>query len=99
MSNMISREEVERISEIARLELSVAEKEQFQKDISKRIDYIDQIKSVKIIPLEKDLVNINSMRADEITNSPDEFTADIVREMPESEDRFLKIHKILADNE
>lgn len=96
---MISREEVDKLAGLAKLDLSEEEHERFSGEIGHILDYIDQIKSAEITEVEKEDANLNLMREDVVTNTPGEFTAEIVREMPDSEDGSLKVHKILGDNE
>ena len=37
----------------------------------------------------------NVFRKDEITNEPNQYTEDIIKEMPKSDGRFLSVKKIL----
>lgn len=96
---MISREEVDRLAELARLDLSEDERDRFGEEISVILDYVDAMQSMDVTESPTDLANLNLMREDEITNDPGEFTDSIVREMPESDGGSLKIHKILGDTE
>ncbi len=96
---MISREEVDKLAELARLDLSEEERNRFGEEMGHILEYIDQIQSVEIETQDADPVNQNLMREDEVTNTPGAYTADILREMPETEGQFLKIHKILGDSE
>ncbi len=41
-------------------------------------------------------VRHNVFRSDEITNEGDEYTADLLKEMPATEGRYMKVKKILG---
>lgn len=99
MANMISREEVDRLAELSRLDLREEERERFGAEIGQILEYIDEIKAVDVSEAEHESVNVNTMREDSVENEPGQFSDEIVRGMPESEDGHLKIHKILGGDE
>ena len=65
---MISKEEVEHIAKLARLELTGKEVEKMQKDLSDILDYFDLLKKApKLKKASKDLAKgPNKIRIDEI---------------------------------
>ncbi|MBI2607279.1 MAG: Asp-tRNA(Asn)/Glu-tRNA(Gln) amidotransferase subunit GatC [Candidatus Doudnabacteria bacterium] len=92
----ISKEEVERIAKLARLEFSDAEKEKLQKELSSILGYVDKLKEVqeevKIRHFE-DEEALNLMREDvaEPNANPEEFIA----QAPEREGNYVKVRSVL----
>jgi len=86
--------DVENLAELARLELSVNEKEQILKDMEGILSYVKQIEEVKLdeVKFEHGLHNV--WREDVLT--PRDFSRElIVEQFPEREGGFLKVKKIL----
>jgi aspartyl-tRNA(Asn)/glutamyl-tRNA(Gln) amidotransferase subunit C len=86
--------DVENLAILARLELSIEEKETMLKDMSDILGYVKQIEAVKV----DDTVSIYSIkniwREDEITTR--EFSHEIiVDQFPDKQNGFLKVKKIL----
>lgn len=94
----MKREEIEHLASLSRIRLSEAEKDSLEEDLSSIVSYVSAVSE-----LVSDDINStpqvgarhNVFRADEITNKADEYTEDIIAEMPASEGRFLKVKKIL----
>jgi len=89
--------DIEKLAELARIELTEEEKAKYLKDIGAILVYVDQIKGVVAGTSEEkkadDLRNV--MRADEIKNESGENTANIVGEFPLKDGNYLKVKKIL----
>jgi len=91
----ISIEEVERIAKLARLNFSDQEKLKLQKELSNILDYVDQIKQLKLEnvseKLDPDAVNL--MRDDfaEALTPP----ADLLELAPDKEADFYKVKSVL----
>ncbi|MEX0910032.1 MAG: Asp-tRNA(Asn)/Glu-tRNA(Gln) amidotransferase subunit GatC [Candidatus Paceibacterota bacterium] len=96
---MISTEEVKNLANLARLRLSVEETERFKGEISSILNYIDSINSVDVQQKESSDDNINVFREDEITNKPDEYTERILQAAPERNGRYIKVPRILSQDE
>ena len=86
--------DVENLAELARLELSIEEKEAMLKDMDSILGYVKQIEEIKTSD-ETPVFNIkNIWREDEISSR--EFSHELVTEQfPASKDGFLKVKKIL----
>ena len=66
----ITQEEVIRISQLARLELTKAEIEQYQVELSRILDYVDQLNALDTtgIPKTAQVTGLeNQLRSDEVT--------------------------------
>ncbi|USN87562.1 MAG: aspartyl/glutamyl-tRNA amidotransferase subunit C [Candidatus Nomurabacteria bacterium] len=97
----MKKEDVEHLSRLARVRLTDSELADFTTDISDIIDYVSVVQSMaaggeKETETEPELgPRYNVFRSDVVTNEPDAYTEDLLREMPYKEGRFLKVKKIL----
>ena len=88
--------DIDKLAELARLEIPQEEKEQVLKDLTSIMGYVAQIGEVNIptdLVMEYDLQNV--MRADVATNEGGAYTDALIAEMPDHEDGFLKVKQIL----
>lgn len=96
---MLKREDINKLAELARINVPDAEKEVLAKDLDSVLGYVSEIKELTSkgdIP-EADygfLVNIN-LREDDEPHEAGVYTEDILNEAPETEDGFIKVRKIL----
>lgn len=93
---MLSKEEVIKIAGLARIELTEAEVEKFQKELSAVLDYVEELKNVDVTGLEEvsqvtGLVNIQ--RNDQAVESEDRDA--ILSQAPEIKDGYYKVKAIL----
>lgn len=94
----ISREEVERVAKLARLEISEAEKDAFSKQLSAILTYVEQLKRLDtagVEPTATVLAQTNVFRDDVVCPSlpPDAALANA----PEPADGFFSVPRILED--
>ena len=92
----LTKEDVKKISELCRIELSEAEIEKFQKELSVVLDYVSELNKVDTEGVEEisqvtGLVNV--LREDKPETS--EIRDAIIKNFPDSKDRLLKIKSIL----
>ena len=88
--------DVEKLAQLARIELPESEKEGILNDLKSILGYIDQIEKVKIPATEVKPPELrNVMRADEMPHQTGAFTKEILAEMPSEQDGFLKVQSIL----
>lgn len=93
----MNKSEIEKLAELSRIEISNEEKDSLLKDLQRILEYVDQIKEVKI-PSDRTASPahpLNVMRADEKPHEKGLYTEAILREMPETEGGYLKVRKIL----
>jgi aspartyl-tRNA(Asn)/glutamyl-tRNA(Gln) amidotransferase subunit C len=98
----MKREDIEHLASLARIRLTEAELGQLETELSTIVDYVGVVSD--IAGSEADAhpqvgVRHNVFRTDETTNMPDEYTADILAEMPKTNGRFLSVKKILQTDE
>lgn len=94
----LSRDDVLKLAQLARLQLTDAEVEQFQSEISAILQYVDQLQSVdlsKFAPTNQVTGLTNVMRKDEIVDygaTPDE----LLKNAPATQDGHIKVKRMLA---
>jgi len=97
---MISKEEVERIANLARLELTDEEKKIYAEQLSAVLDYVEKLKKVPTLTIEP-LHNItgaaNVFREDEITC--EKRKDELLKNAPMTEDGYIKVKAVLDNSE
>ncbi len=95
--NMISEDDIKKLAELARIEVSDGEAESLGGEISSILEYVGQVKSV--VGDEKEGVEFgpvwNVMREDENPNESGSFSKELIAEFPDKEGDYLKVKKIL----
>lgn len=93
---MISKDEVQHIAKLARLELTEKEIEKMQKDLSAILDYFDLLKSAPAVLKEsKDQIKKeNIFREDRIILSHD-IAEELIEASPDKKDGYIKVKTIL----
>jgi len=95
---MISKEEVQHIAKLARLELTDAEVTNMQKDLSAILDYFTLLKKVKVpnraakkvfLPLEK------VTRKDKAVDGNSSKAGDLINATPSKKEEYIKVKTIL----
>jgi len=94
----MNKEEIKHLSTLARIELADTEVDELTKDISVILDYVSVVQEIvdEAGDTEPELgARYNVFRKDDVTNEPDEYTKDIIANMPNEKDRYLVVKKIL----
>ena len=94
---MISKEEVEKIASLARLELSGREIEKMQKDLTSILDYFNLLKEVPKVKIEIGALAETSTwpRKDELIVKDNSVAEKIVSAAPDKKDGYIKVKTIL----
>lgn len=95
----MKREDIAHLGTLARIELSEAELEKLPAELSSIVSYVSVISDIASEDADmtpKLGARHNIFRADEVTNKADEYTADLLAEMPQSDGRYMKVKKILG---
>ena len=94
---MISKEEVKKLSDLARINISDSEATKFGKEIEEILEYVGTIQ--KVVSSEDEGIDFghvhNVMREDKVKDSG-LYREEIIAEFPEKQDDFLKVKKILS---
>jgi len=94
---MISKEKISHIAKLARLELSEAEYEKMQKDLSGILDYFKLLKQQKtqVKTGKKNVDTKNRIRKDEVIMKNAQLADNILALAPERKERYIKVKSIL----
>ena len=96
---MISKKEVQHIAYLARIELSPQELEEMQKELGKILEYIEQLKEVKVenLPPAFHLTNSGGVfRQDLPQQRLKEEGEKLINLSPQKEKRFIKIKTVFS---
>jgi aspartyl-tRNA(Asn)/glutamyl-tRNA(Gln) amidotransferase subunit C len=93
---MIDREEVRKVANLARLELTPEEEEQFTGQLNGILDYFEQLSELdtsKVQPTTRAIDVSNVMRADDLQPFPKRES--ILEGSPDRDGEFFKVPKIM----
>ncbi|HMK55353.1 MAG TPA: Asp-tRNA(Asn)/Glu-tRNA(Gln) amidotransferase subunit GatC [Dissulfurispiraceae bacterium] len=92
----LSLEEVRHIAQLSRLALSEGEAELYAPQLSKIIDYVEQLNNLDTSDIEptSHIISLNNVMADDVpgTSLP---RAEALRNAPDSTEKFYRIQKII----
>ncbi len=89
--------DVQHLANLARLDIPQEEQEALLQDLIAMISYVDQVSAVDIQGKEQSVSEIrNVVREDVVTNTPGSNTEAILTEVPDTQDGYVKVKKILA---
>lgn len=94
----MKRADIEHLASLARLRLSEEELNNFEGELSSILEYVGAVSSMVADETGASPqvgARYNVFRADEVTNQPNQYTADILSEMPHTDGRFMSVKKIL----
>ena len=97
---MLTKKEVEKIAELARLGLAEKEKEKFAEDLSSAIGYIQKLSEVNVEKVEPmtggtDLESITRQDDETKSISDPQTRKQILNAAPDREDDYFKVPSIL----
>jgi aspartyl-tRNA(Asn)/glutamyl-tRNA(Gln) amidotransferase subunit C len=95
---MVTKKDVEKIADLARLQFSGAELDGFTGDLNNILNYVDQLKEVDVTgvePLENinESVEKNVLRRDEVNESL--LQAEALKNAPKAADGFFLVPKVI----
>lgn len=93
----MNKDDINKLAGLARIAVSEEEKERLTSDLTKILAYVDQIKGVTASLSDKPLPSRlrNVMREDDNPHEPGAYKEELVAGMPQAEDGYLKVKKIL----
>ena len=92
----ITRAEVEHIATLARLELTEAEIEQLQSDLSQILEYVDQLNELdttQVLPTAHVVAQEDVLRED--VTRPSMSTVEVLSNAPQAEEGYFRVHAVL----
>jgi len=99
---VMKKEDIKHLATLSRIRLSDDELAHFESELSSIMAYVSEVSKMaadesEAAPAVGAVYNV--FRTDKITNQPNEYTEDIMAEMPHTNGRFLSVKKILqTDN-
>lgn len=94
----ITQTEVDHVAKLARLELSAEEKGEFAGQLESILTYIDKLNTLdttNVLPTSHALALKNVWREDEFKPCSDETREMILANVPDREDDFFKVKKVI----
>lgn len=91
---MISKDEVEHIAKLARLELTEKETERMQKDLSEILDYFNLLKKAPKLKVENKkaaFAKASACRRDEAIPQRREVVEKLIQSAPDKKDDYIKV--------
>ena len=95
----MEKRDIEHLARLSRIKLTEAEIDEFGSELSSIVEYVGAVSAIASDAAGTEPETgprYNVFRLDEITNEPNEFTADILAEMPDTDGRYMKVKKILT---
>ncbi len=97
---MISKKEIKRLADLARIEISDGEAENLSGEMDAILDYVGQVSnfaasdSASRDGFDNNQIR-NVMREDEVLHQPGQFSKELIAGFPDREGDYLKVKKIL----
>lgn len=91
----ITKQEVEHLAHLARIELTESEKEKFQKQLSSVLDYVGKLKQIDLKKVEATIGAVklkNIFRKDQAEQFKKQ--TDLINEAPDQDNRFYKVKEV-----
>ena len=98
----MKREDIAHLGTLSRIELSEVELQTLEGELSSIVSYVSVISDIASddVDMTPQLgARHNILRPDVVTNEPNEYTADMLAEMPATDGRYMKVKKILGGTE
>lgn len=96
----ITKQEVEHIARLARIELNEKEKAKFEKELSSILEFVSQLQEVdtsKTKPLSQVTGLENILEEDNIEKCPKR--EDLLKNVPEKQNGFIKVKKVFEEED
>jgi aspartyl-tRNA(Asn)/glutamyl-tRNA(Gln) amidotransferase subunit C len=94
---MISREEIKKLADLARIEIPDEEIESLRGEMDSILDYVGQVSHFALASRDEfDNTQIqNVMREDQNPTESQTYSKELIAEFPKRENNYLKVKKIL----
>lgn len=92
----ITKADVQKLANLSRLEVAEDEAQKLAEELGSILEYVGQINNALTNEdITVSLPSQNILRADKVTNKPEEFTSSLLKSAPSSEQGFVKVKKII----
>lgn len=95
----VTKNDVKKIAELARLEFSESELENYTTEMNKMLDYVDKLNELdteNIEPLSHPIENTNVFRQDEVKKSTNREEA--LKNAPDKSSEHFKVPKVISQS-
>lgn len=95
----VTKNDVKKIAELARLEFSEVELENYTSEMNKMLDYVDKLNELdteNFQPLSHPIENINVFREDEVKKSTER--EDALKNAPDKSSEYFKVPKVISQS-
>lgn len=99
---IMKKEEIAHLASLSRIRLSDEELMALEGELSTIVEYVGAVSDIAADDGDSEptlSARYNVFRKDETTNQPDEYTEDLLAEMPETDGRYMVVKKILNTEE
>ena len=96
----MNRDHILHLGELSRIALTDDQVTQLAGELSAIVSYVSTVNDIAAEAAEDPQVGAryNILRPDVVTNKPDQYTEALLREMPHTKGRHLKVKKILTND-
>jgi len=91
----LSKEQIEKLAGLVRLELSEEEKERFSGEIASILSYVEKLGEVDVKGIELDGVEISNIYGKDKSEPCEISQAELLKNAPMTEDGFIKVKSVL----
>jgi len=95
---IITREEVKKLADLARLKMDEAELDKLTVDFESIINYVSELKNAPVSDVVDDHKLINVLREDSDAHEPGLYTPDLVKAFAKTRENYLSVKPILDKN-
>ena len=93
---MLEIKDIDKLADLARIEIPTAEKETLRKEVDSILGYVGEIQKLVGGAVEKEIGVIHTvLREDLKPHLAGEFTKELLAEAPQTHDGYIKVKKIL----
>lgn len=96
---MITREEVKKLADLARLKVPEEELDKLTADFESILGYVSELKNAPVAEVAEDHKLINVLREDGNAHEPGLYTDDLVKAFSKARDNYLSVKPILTKGE
>jgi aspartyl-tRNA(Asn)/glutamyl-tRNA(Gln) amidotransferase subunit C len=95
----VTKNDVKKIAELARLEFTETELENYTAEMNKMLDYVDKLNEINtenVEPLSHPIENTNVFREDKVKKSTDR--EDALKNAPDKSSEHFKVPKVISQS-
>lgn len=94
---MISEDDIKKLSELARIDLSRQEEDNLARDLQAILKYFEKLKEISVDNLPTQVIGAHfesNLRKEQISGEAYSDAADLVSAAPEAEDGYIKVKPV-----